>query len=140
MAKKIINVLKLNLPAGTATPAPPVGPILGQAGINMMDFLKQYNAATADKKGQTIPAEITIYQDRSFSFELKIAPVSALIKQELKLSKGSGTTGRDQVATLTMDQAKKIAETKLADLNTVSLDDAIKTVIGTAKSMGVEVK
>lgn len=140
MAKKIINVIKLNLPAGTATPAPPVGPILGQAGINMMDFLKQYNAATADKKGQVIPAEITIYQDRSFSFELKIAPVSALIKQELKLSKGSGTTGRDKVATLTMDQAKKIAEIKLADLNTTELDGAINTVIGTAKSMGVEVK
>lgn len=140
MAKKIINLLKLNLPAGTATPAPPVGPILGQAGINMMDFLKQYNAATADKKGQIIPAEITIYQDRSFSFELKIAPVSALIKQELKLSKGSGTAGRDKVATLTMDQAKKIAETKLADLSTTDLEAAIKTVIGTAKSMGVEVK
>ena len=140
MAKIIINVIKLNLPAGTATPAPPVGPILGQAGINMMDFLKQYNAATADKKGQVIPAEITIYQDRSFSFELKIAPVSALIKQELKLSKGSGTTGRDKVATLTMDQAKKIAEIKLADLNTTELDGAINTVIGTAKSMGVEVK
>ncbi len=140
MAKKIINVIKLNLPAGTATPAPPVGPILGQAGINMMDFLKQYNAATADKKGQVIPAEITIYQDRSFSFELKIAPVSALIKQELKLSKGSGTTGRDKVATLTMDQAKKIAEIKLADLNTTELEGAINTVIGTAKSMGVEVK
>lgn len=140
MAKKIINVLKLNLPAGTATPAPPVGPILGQAGINMMDFLKQYNAATADKKGQVIPAEITIYQDRSFSFELKIAPVSALIKQELKLSKGSGTAGRDKVAALTMEQAKKIAETKLADLSTTDLEAAVRTVVGTAKSMGVEVK
>ncbi len=140
MAKKIINVLKLNLPAGTATPAPPVGPILGQAGINMMDFLKQYNAATADKKGQVIPAEITIYQDRSFSFELKIAPVSALIKQTLKLSKGSGAAGRDKVATLTMDQAKKIAETKLADLSTTDIEAAVRTVVGTAKSMGVEVK
>ncbi len=140
MAKKVINVLKLNLPAGTATPAPPVGPILGQAGINMMDFLKQYNAATQDKKGQVIPAEITIYQDRSFTFELKIAPVSALIKQELKLSKGSGTAGRETVATLTMDQAKKIAETKMADLNTTDVEAALKTVLGTARSMGVSVK
>ena len=139
MAKKIINKLKLNLPAGTATPAPPVGPILGQAGINMMDFLKQYNAATADKKGQVIPAEITVYQDRSFSFELKISPVSALIKQELKLQKGSGTAGRETAGTLTMDQVKKIAETKLPDLSAGDLDAAIKTVMGTARSMGVTV-
>ena len=139
MAKKVINKLKLNLPAGTATPAPPVGPILGQAGINMMDFLKQYNAATQDKKGQVIPAEITIYQDRSFTFELKISPVSALIKQELKLQKGSGLSGLETAGTLTMDQVKKIAETKLPDLNTVTLDQAIKTVMGTARSMGVTV-
>ncbi|MBQ6436730.1 50S ribosomal protein L11 [bacterium] len=140
MAKKIINKLKLNLPGGTATPAPPVGPILGQAGINMMDFLKQYNAATADKKGQIIPAEITIYQDRSFTFELKLPPVSAMIKQALKLKKGSGTAGRDSAGSLSMDQVKQIAEKKLPDLNTVSLDQAIKSVIGTAKSMGVEVQ
>ena len=139
MAKKIINKLKLNLPAGTATPAPPVGPILGQAGINMMDFLKQYNAATADKKGQVIPAEITVYQDRSFSFELKISPVSALIKQALKLQKGSGTAGRETVGTLTMDQVKQIAETKLPDLSAVDLDQAMKTVMGTARSMGVAI-
>lgn len=139
MAKKVINKLKLNLPAGSATPAPPVGPILGQAGINMMDFLKQYNAATQDKRGQIIPAEITVYQDRSFTFELKISPVSALIKQTLKLQKGSGTAGRDSAGKLTMDQVKKIAETKLPDLNTTSLDQAMQTVIGTARSMGVEV-
>ena len=140
MAKKVINKLKLNLPAGTATPAPPVGPILGQAGINMMDFLKQYNAATQDKKGQVIPAEITIYQDRSFTFELKISPVAALIKQELKLQKGSGLSGRETAGTLTMDQVKKIAETKLPDLNTVSLDQAMKSVMGTARSMGVAIQ
>lgn len=140
MAKKVINTIKLNLPAGTATPAPPIGPILGQSGINMMDFLKQYNAATQDKKGQIIPAEITIYQDRSFTFELKIAPVSALIKQTLKLSKGSGTAGRDKVATLSMDQAKQIAETKMPDLNAATPESALKTVMGTARSMGVEVK
>ena len=133
MAKKVINKLKLNLPAGTATPAPPVGPILGQAGINMMDFLKQYNAATADKKGQVIPAEITIYQDRSFTFELKISPVSALIKQALKLQKGSGAPGRESAGTLTMDQVRQSAETKLPDLSAATLDEAVKTVMGTAR-------
>lgn len=139
MAKKVINVLKLNLPAGTATPAPPVGPILGQAGINMMDFLKQYNAATQAKKGQIIPAEITIYQDRSFTFELKLPPVSAMIKQELKLQKGSGLAGRESAGKLTMDQVKKIATEKLADLNTVDLDHAMHSVMGTARSMGIDV-
>jgi large subunit ribosomal protein L11 len=140
MAKKIINVLKLNLPAGTATPAPPVGPILGQAGINMMDFLKQYNAATQDKKGQVIPAEITVYQDRSFTFVRKISPVAALIKQTLKLAKGSGLSGREKVGALTKEQVTQIAETKLPDLNTVDVAAAEKIVIGTALSMGVEVK
>ncbi len=140
MAKKIINKIKLNLPAGTATPAPPIGPILGQAGINMMDFLKQYNAATQDKKGQIIPAEITIYQDRSFTFELKIAPVSALIKQVLKLDKGSGTAGREKLATLSLEQAKQIAQDKMPDLNAATPESALKTVIGTARSMGIEVK
>lgn len=140
MAKKILNVLKLNLPACTATPAPPVGPILGQAAINMMDFLKQYNAATADKKGQVIPAEITVYQDRSFTFELKLPPVSAMIKQVAKIKNGSGTAGRDSVGSLTADQVKAIAEQKLPDLNTTNLDSAINTVIGAARSMGVEIK
>lgn len=140
MAKKILNVLKLNLAAGAATPAPPVGPILGQAGINMMDFLKQYNDKTADKRGQTIPAEITVYQDRSFSFILKLPPVSAMIRQELKLKKGSATTGKSSVGTLSMDQVKKIAQEKMPDLNTNSLDGAVNTIIGTAKSMGVTIK
>ena len=140
MAKKIANVLKLNLPAGTATPAPPVGPILGQAGINMMDFLKQYNDKTSDKKGQVIPAEITIYEDRSFTFVLKLPPVSAMIKQMLKLKKGSSTTGKDAgVGKLTADQVRQIAQEKMPDLNTSNIDAAIKTVTGTAKSMGVTV-
>lgn len=139
MAKKIINVLKLNLPAGTATPAPPVGPILGQAGINMMDFLKQYNAATQDKKGQTIPAEITVYQDRSFSFELKLPPVSAMIMQALKLKAGSKMPGKDIVGTLTMDQVRAIAQEKLPDLNTNNVEQAMHSVIGAARSMGVKV-
>lgn len=140
MAKKVINVLKLNLPAGTATPAPPVGPILGQAGINMMDFLKQYNAKTQDKKGQIIPAEITVYQDRSFTFELKLPPVSAMIMQKLKIKSGSKTAGRDSAGTLTMDQVREIATEKLPDLNTTDVEQAMHTVMGTARSMGVQVK
>jgi large subunit ribosomal protein L11 len=138
MAKKVINKLKLNLPAGTATPAPPVGPILGQAGINMMEFLKQYNAKTQDKKGQTIPAEITIYEDRSFTFVLKLPPVSAMIKQALKLKSGSQTPKNKMVGKLSDAQAKEIATQKLPDLNTTDLEAAIRTVKGTARSMGVE--
>ncbi len=139
MAKKIINVLKLNLPAGSATPAPPVGPILGQAGINMMDFLKQYNDKTSDKRGQVIPAEITVYADRSFSFVLKLPPVSAMIKQALKLKSGSATTGKAVVGTLTQDQLRAIAEEKMPDLNTNNIDAAMKTVAGAARSMGVKI-
>ncbi len=140
MPKKVNKVLKLNLPAGQATPAPPIGPILGQAGINMMDFIKQYNERTAEKQGQIIPAEITIYEDRSFSFELKLPPVSALIKQEIDLDVGSHEPKTDIVGEITMDQVKKVAEKKLPDLNTNDIDAAMNTVIGTAKSMGVEVK
>ncbi len=140
MAKKILNVLKLNLPAGTATPAPPVGPILGQAGINMMDFLKQYNAKTQDKKGQIIPAEITVYQDRSFTFELKLPPVSAMIMQKLKIKAGSKTPSRDSAGVLTADQVREIATEKLPDLNTTDVEQAMHTVSGTARSMGVQVK
>ncbi len=140
MAKKITSVLKLNLPAGSATPAPPVGPILGQAGINMMDFLKQYNAKTQDQRGQIIPAEITVYADRSFTFVLKLPPVSAMIKQVLKLKSGSQTPGKAVAGTLTAAQVREIAEKKLPDLNTSDIDAAIKTVVGAARSMGVEVK
>lgn len=139
MAKKVINVLKLNLPAGSATPAPPVGPILGQAGINMMDFLKQYNDKTQDKRGQVIPAEITVYADRSFTFELKLPPVSAMIKQALKLKKGGSLAGRETAGTLTQDQVRAIAEEKLPDLNTSDVEQAMKTVAGTARSMGIKV-
>ena len=139
MAKKIINVLKLNLPAGTATPAPQVGPILGQAGINMMDFLKQYNAATQDKKGQTIPAEITVYADRSFTYELKLPPVSAMIKQVLKLKSGSKTPGQGSVGTLTKEQVRAIATEKMPDLNTNDIEAAMRSVEGAARSMGVAV-
>jgi large subunit ribosomal protein L11 len=139
MAKKIKSVLKLNLPAGTATPAPPVGPILGQAGINMMDFLKQYNAQTADQKGQVIPAEITVYENNSFTFVLKLPPVTDLIKQTLKLKAGSATAGNDNKAKLTMDQVKAIAEKKMPDMNTNDLEAAMRSVTGSAKSMGVDI-
>lgn len=139
MAKKIATKLKLNLPAGTATPAPPVGPILGQAGINMMDFIKQYNDKTADKKGQVIPAEITVYEDKSFTFVLKLAPVSAMIKQTLKLKSGAKNPSKETVGTLTQAQVKEIAEKKLPDLNTTNLEAAIKIVAGTARSMGVAI-
>lgn len=139
MAKKVINVLKLNLPAGTATPAPPVGPVLGQAGINMMDFLKQYNDKTQDKRGQIIPAEITVYADRSFTFELKLPPVSAMIKTAMKLKSGSQKPGRESVGSMSKDQLKNIATEKLPDLNTNDVDQAMKIVAGAARSMGVQI-
>ena len=137
--KKVKKVLKLNLPAGSATPAPPVGPILGQAGINMMDFIKQYNDRTQDKRGQIIPAELTVYQDSSFTFELKLPPVSAMIKQALKLKSGSQKPGTDSVGKITEAQIREIAEKKLPDLNTQDIEAAMKIVAGSAKSMGVEI-
>lgn len=139
MAKKIANVIKLNLPAGSATPAPPVGPILGQAGINMMDFIKQYNDKTSDRRGEIIPAEITVYEDRSFTFVLKLPPTSAMIKKVLKLKMGSATPSKEVVGTLTQEQVKTIAQEKMGDLNTNDLEKAIKSVTGTARSMGVKV-
>ena len=140
MAKKVKQVLKLNLPAGSATPAPPVGPILGQAGINMMDFIKQYNDKTQDKRGQIIPAEITVFEDRSFTFVLKLPPVSDLIKQTIKLKKGSSLAGRENKGKLSMDQVREIAEKKMADLNTSDIEAAMRTVMGSAKSMGVDIE
>lgn len=139
MAKKVKTVLKLNLPAGSATPAPPVGPILGQTGINMMQFIKEYNDRTSDKRGQIIPAEITVFEDRSFTFELKLPPVSAMIKQKLKLKKGSSEAGKTVAGTLTMQQVEEIAQEKIADLNTDDLEAAKRSVMGAAKSMGVTI-
>ncbi|OGV92237.1 50S ribosomal protein L11 [Microgenomates group bacterium RIFCSPLOWO2_01_FULL_47_10] len=139
MAKKIKTVLKLNLMGGAANPAPPVGPALGQHGVNIMEFCKAYNEATQDKKGQLIPAEVTIFEDRSFTFVTKLPPTSELIRQTLKLKKGSATPHSEIVGTLTADQVKKIAETKMQDLNTVSLDGAMNMVRGTARSMGVKI-
>ena len=139
MAKKIKVVLKLNLPAGEATPAPPVGPALGQHGIAIMDFVKAYNDKTKDLKGNVIPAVITVYEDRSFTFITKLPPVSAMIKKILGLKEASKKPGSETAGTLTLDQARDIAAQKLADLNTDSLDSALKTVLGTARSMGIKV-
>ena len=138
--KKIKTVLKLNLPAGEATPAPPVGPALGQHGIAIMEFVKAYNEKTADQKGQIIPAVITIYEDRSFTFITKLPPVSEMIKKELNLKKGSSLTGRETVGELTKEQVKKIAQEKIKDFNTDDLEAAMKIVEGTAKSMGIRIK
>lgn len=139
MAKKIKTVFKLVLQAGAANPAPPVGPILGQQGVNIMEFCKAYNAATQDKKGKTIPAEITVYEDRSFTFVLKLPPVSAMIKEALHLKAGAKTAGKETVGTLSQDQVRKIAEEKMPDLNAGSIESAMQMVIGTARSMGVKV-
>jgi len=137
--KKVKVILKLNLPAGEATPAPPVGPALGQHGIPIMDFVKQYNDKTKDLKGNIVPAVITVYEDRSFTFITKLAPVSALIKKMLNLKIASSKPGRETAGTLSRDQVKEIAEKKLGDLNCDSLESAIKTVEGTARSMGIKV-
>lgn len=138
--KKVKTIIKVNLPAGEATPAPPLGPALGQHGVAIMDFVKAYNERTAEMKGNTVPAVITVYEDRSFIFEIKKAPVSAMIKKELGLEKGSGTTPKEIAGTLTKAQLEKIAKEKMDDLNTKDLDSAMKTVAGTARSMGIKVE
>jgi len=138
-AKKIKTIVKLNLPAGEASPAPPVGTALGQHGIAIMEFVKSYNEKTADQKGNIVPVVLTIYEDRSFDFITKLAPVAELIKKELKIEKGSGIPNKQPAGTMTQDQLRKIAETKLGDLNTKNIDQAMKVVAGTARSMGVKV-
>ncbi len=140
MAKKIKIVLKLNLPAGSANPAPPVGPMLGQHGVNIMDFVNKYNEATQDKRGQIIPAEVTIYEDRTFTFVTKLPPVSELIKQKIKIKKGAATPPKEVVGTITRAQIREIAEEKIQDLNTTKIDSAMRSVEGTAKSMGVKIQ
>lgn len=140
MAKKIKTLLKLNLPAGEATPAPPVGPALGQHGVPIMDFIKEYNAKTADKKGQVIPAVITVYEDRSFTFVTKLPPVAEMIKKKAGVAKGSGTPHSEKVGKITKAQAAEIAREKLADLNTDNIEQAARIVAGTARSMGIEVE
>lgn len=138
--KKVKTIIKLNLPAGTATPAPPVGPALGQHGLPIMEFIKAYNDRTAKLKGQIIPAVITVYQDRTFSFITKLPPVAAMIKKILALEKGSGKAGTQSAGTITKAQVEHIAKEKLADLNTDSVEAAMKIVEGTARSMGIQVK
>jgi large subunit ribosomal protein L11 len=137
--KKVKVILKLNLPAGVATPAPPVGPALGQHGIPIMDFVKQYNDKTKDLKGDIIPAVITVYEDRSFTFVTKLPPVSAMIKKVLGLKEASHKPGRESAGDITSAQVKEIAEKKLGDLNCDSVESAIRTVEGTARSMGIKV-
>jgi len=140
MAKKVKTIVKINLKAAEATPAPPVGTALGQHGVAIMDFVKQYNDKTKDMKGQVVPAVITIYEDRTFEFIIKKAPVSDMIKKALGIEKGSGKAPRETAGTLTRDQVRKIAEEKLVDLNTKNIDAAMKIIEGTARSMGVKVE
>lgn len=140
MAKKIKIILKLNLAAGEATPAPPVGPALGQHGVPIMEFIKEYNAKTAKMKGQIIPAVITVYEDRSFTFVTKLPPVAAMLKKKLSLQKGSGKPNTEKVGKLTKAQLEEIAKEKMADLNANDVEAAMKIVAGTARSMGIEVE
>lgn len=139
MAKKVENIVKLQIPAGKATPAPPVGPALGQHGVNIMGFCKEFNARTADKAGYIIPVVITVYQDRSFSFILKTPPAAVLIKKAAGIESGSGVPNRTKVAQLTKDQVRTIAETKMPDLNAASIEAAMSMIEGTARSMGVTI-
>ena len=138
--KEVINVIKLQIEAGKATPAPPVGPALGSSGVNIMQFVKEFNDRTANQPGMIIPVVITVYKDKSFEFITKVPPVAVLIKKAIKIEKGSGKPNKEKVATITMDQVKQIAETKMADLNAASLETAMSMVCGTARSMGVVVQ
>ncbi len=140
MAKKVKAIIKLQLPAGGATPAPPVGPALGQHGVNIMAFCKEYNERTASQAGSIIPVEITVYEDRSFSFITKTPPVSDLLKKALGLEKGSGTPKQSIVGKISKEKLQEIAEIKLKDLNVQDLEKALKIVAGTARSMGIEVE
>lgn len=140
MAKKVIGFIKLHVPGGQANPAPPVGPALGQHGVNIMEFCKQFNAKTSDKQGLTIPVEITVYGDRSFSFITKTPPAAVLIKRAIKIGKGSGEPNREKVGKITRAQLAEIAETKMQDLNANDIDAAVEMIAGTARSMGVIVE
>ncbi|MGC8776036.1 MAG: 50S ribosomal protein L11 [Minisyncoccia bacterium] len=139
MAKEIKTILKLQIPAGQANPAPPIGPALGQHGVNIAEFCKQFNDATQSMAGDIIPAEITIYADRSFTFKLKTPPVSALLKKAAGIEKGSGDILKNKVGKVTKEDVRKIAERKMPDLNTADINAAMKMVEGTARSMGIEI-
>jgi len=140
MAKKVLTLIKLQIQAGNANPAPPVGPALGQHGVNIMDFCKQFNARTQQQAGVIIPVLLTVFTDRSFDFITKTPPASVLLKQAAGLAKGSGEPNRNKVGTVTREQVRKIAETKMPDLNAVNLDAAVSMVAGTARSMGIIVE
>ena len=140
MAKKSIGFIKLQIPAGQANPAPPVGPALGQQGVNIMDFCKSFNAKTQDKAGDVIPVEITVYADRSFTFVTKTPPASRLILKSAKLSKGSSEPNKEKVGAISESELEKIAGVKMADLNANSVEQAKEMIRGTAKSMGIEVR
>lgn len=140
MAKKITKVIKVQAIGGNATPAPPLGPALGQAGVDIGGFVNQFNSATQDKKGQLLPVQITVYADRSFTFQVKSPPAAALIKEKLKLKKGSGVPNKEKVGTIKRKQLEEIAEIKMEDLNARDMDAAVKIIAGTAKNMGVNVE
>jgi large subunit ribosomal protein L11 len=139
MAKKIVTTVKLQVPAGQANPSPPVGPALGQHGVNIMEFCKAFNARTQNQEGIIIPALITIYSDRSFTFVTKTPPAAVLLKKAAKIVKGSGEPNRNKVGKVTKDQIREIAQLKMKDLNAVDLEGAIRTIEGTARSMGLEI-
>ncbi|XBG86343.1 50S ribosomal protein L11 [Enterococcus cecorum] len=140
MAKKVEKIVKLQIPAGKATPAPPVGPALGQAGVNIMGFTKEFNARTADQAGLIIPVVISVYEDRSFTFVTKTPPAAVLLKKVAKIEKGSGVPNKTKVAKVTSDQVREIAELKMEDLNGASVEAAMRMVEGTARSMGITVE
>jgi large subunit ribosomal protein L11 len=140
MAKKVLTVIKLQIQAGNANPAPPVGPALGQHGVNIMDFCKAFNAQTQNEGGTIIPVEITVYEDRSFTFVTKTPPAAVLIKEAIRIPKGSGEPHINKVGTITPEQIREIAERKMPDLNANDIDAASKIIAGTARSMGVDVK
>jgi large subunit ribosomal protein L11 len=140
VAKKVVAIVKLQCPAGAANPSPPVGPALGQHGVNIMEFCKAFNARTQDKAGLIIPAVITVYADRSFTFELKTPPAAVLLKKAAKVEKGSGEPNRVKVATVTKAQVREIAQLKLPDLNANDIDAAMLIIAGTARSMGIDVE
>lgn len=140
MAKKVIGVAKLVIPGGQASPAPPVGTALGPKGVNIMEFVKAFNAKTANTPGELTPVEVTVYQDRSFTFIMKTPPASYLIKKATKLEKGSGEPNREKVGTIKLDQVREIAEKKMPDLNAHTVEQAMKIIMGTARSMGITVE
>lgn len=139
MAKKVISNIKLNIPAGKATPAPPIGPALGQAGINMMEFIKKFNEMTMDKIGNTLPVSITVYEDRSYSFNVKQPISSDLLRQAAGIEKGSGNPLKEKVGKISKDKLREVAQKKMADLNTTDVEQAMKVLAGTARSMGIEI-